>query len=122
MLQKLDGIPSYVAGFKATGEVTRDDYDTMLVPELERVDKEHGHIHFLMVMETPAREFSLGAWLQDAWQGIKHFRGWKKVAIVTDEKAIEKFSNVFSVMIPGQSRGFPLTQLEAAKTWVAGEA
>ena len=71
MLQKLRGMPSYVAAFKATGEVTKDDYNTVLVPEIERVDKEHGHIHFLMVMENSGKDFSLGAWLKDAAEGLK---------------------------------------------------
>jgi len=63
----------------------------------------------------------MGAWLQDALQGVKHFRGWNKVAIVTDEKGIEKFTDVFSTFIPGKAKGFSLTQLAEAKQWVMGE-
>ena len=121
MLEKLENMPSYVAAFRATGEVSKEDYKKLLVPEIERVDKEHGHIHFMMVMETPAESFSLGAWLQDALEGLKHYRGWKKVAIVADQKGIEKFSNIFSAIIPGSSKGFPLQELEQAKEWVSTE-
>ncbi|MFL5809092.1 MAG: STAS/SEC14 domain-containing protein [Flavisolibacter sp.] len=121
MLQKINDIPSYVAGFRATGEVTKDDYDSILVPEIEKVGKQHGHIHFLMVLETPVKDFSLGAWMQDAWQGLKHFRGWKKVAIVTPEKGVEKFTNIFSAIIPGKAKGFPPEQFNEAKNWVATE-
>lgn len=121
MLTRLEGMPAHVAAFKATGEVTKEDYENILVPEIERVDKQHGHIHFMMEMETPVKNFSLGAWLQDAWQGLKHFRGWKKVAIVTDEKGLEKFTGFFSAMIPGSSKGFSLSQLNEAKQWVAAE-
>jgi hypothetical protein len=78
MLVKLQDLPGYVAAFKATGRVNKDDYDNVLIPELERVDKEHGHIHFLLLLETSVKNFSAGAWLQDIWMGIKHFRGWKK--------------------------------------------
>ncbi|MEP6465289.1 MAG: hypothetical protein ABJB05_03245, partial [Parafilimonas sp.] len=67
MLKKIEDVPSYVAGFVATGEVTKDDYESVLIPELERVDKQHGHIHFLMILETPIKKFSIGAWMQDAW-------------------------------------------------------
>ena len=121
MLEKLAGMPSYVAAFKATGEVTQEDYEKVLVPEIERVDQQHGHIHFMMLMETPAKKFSFGAWLQDALEGLKHYRGWKKVAIVTDENAIAKFSNLFSALIPGSSKGFSLAELEQAKQWVSAE-
>jgi SpoIIAA-like len=121
MLTKLEGIPSYVAAFKARGEVTREDYENILVPEVERVDREHGHIHFMMVMETSAKNFSIGAWFKDAVLGLKHYRGWKKVAIVTDEKGIEKFSELFSAVIPGTVKGFALSQLPEARTWIATE-
>lgn len=121
MLAKIQGLPAYVAAFKATGKVDKDDYDNILIPELERVDKEHGHIHFLLVLETPVKNFSAGAWLQDIWMGIKHFRGWKKMAIVTGETGVEKFTDVFTHFVPGKARGFKLSELEAAKQWVALE-
>jgi hypothetical protein len=121
MLTKLENMPPHVAAFKATGEVTKDDYDKVLVPEIERVDKQHGHIHFLMQMETPAKNFSFGAWFQDAMEGLKHYRGWKKIAIVGDEKLIQKITNIFSAIIPGASKGFSLSQLNEAKQWVAAE-
>jgi hypothetical protein len=121
MLQKISGLPSYVAGFRATGEVSKEDYQSILIPEIERVDKEHGHIHFLMVLDTPAKNFTIGAWLQDAMQGLKHYRGWKKIAIVTDEKGIEKFTDLFSALVPGKAKGFPLAQESEARSWVARE-
>jgi hypothetical protein len=121
MLKKIEDIPAHVAGFVATGHVDKNDYDTILIPELERLDKEHGHIHFLMILETPVKNFSSGAWLQDAWMGLKHFRGWKKVAIVTDESGVETFTNKFSAFIPGKTKGFKLSEAEIAKKWVAEE-
>ncbi|MEP6683549.1 MAG: STAS/SEC14 domain-containing protein [Parafilimonas sp.] len=121
MLKKLEDVPSYVAGFVATGEVNKDDYSTVLVPELERLDKQHGHIHLLMILETPVKNFSIGAWLLDAWMGLKHFRGLKKVAIVTDETGVETFTNKISALIHGETRGFKLSEKEIAKNWVAEE-
>ena len=121
MLKKLENIPSYVAGFKATAEVSKDDYDNILKPEIERIDEQHGHIHFIMVLETPAKQFTFSAWMQDAIQGLKHYRGWKKVAIVSDETWIDTVSSTFSAFIPGESKGFKLSELEQAKQWVALE-
>ncbi|MGN6211691.1 STAS/SEC14 domain-containing protein [Parafilimonas sp.] len=121
MLTKITDVPDYVAAFKATGEIDKDDYKNVLMPEIERIDKAHGHIHFLYVLETPVKNFSVGAWIEDAWTGLKHFRGWKKIAIVTDEHAVEAITDKIGVMIPGETRGFKLSELEAAKKWVASE-
>ena len=115
MLTKITDVPDYVAAFKATGEIDKDDYKNVLMPEIERIDKAHGHIHFLYVLETPVKNFSVGAWIEDAWTGLKHFRGWKKIAIVTDEHAVEAITDKIGVMIPGETRGFKLSELEAAK-------
>ena len=121
MLKKIEDIPDYVVGFVATGNVDKNDYDNILVPELERLDKQHGHIHFLLVLETSVKNFSFGAWMEDAWMGLKHYRGLRKVAIVTDESGVETFTNKFSAFLPGKSKGFKLSELEAAKKWVAEE-
>jgi hypothetical protein len=121
MLTRIEDVPSYVVAFRATGEVNKDDYDKILMPAIDTADKLHGHIHFLFQLETPVKNFSTGAWLEDAWSGLKHYRGWKKVAIVSDEQAVETFTNKFSAFIPGQTKGFKLSELEAAKKWVAEE-
>jgi hypothetical protein len=121
MVTKIEDVAPHVAAFKATGKVDKHDYDNVLVPELERKGKEHGHLHMLMLLETPVKNFTLGAWLEDAWMGLKHFRGWKKIAIVTDEKPVETFTNNFSFVIPGEAKGFKLSELETAKEWVAEE-
>ncbi len=121
MLAKIENMPAYVAAFKATGEVDENDYKSVMIPELERINKEHGHLHLLMVLETPVKNFSLGAWMQDAWMGLKHFRGWRKIAIVTDEKVIETFTDKFGVLIPGKTKAFEHSELDVAKKWVAEE-
>jgi len=121
MLTKIEDVPQHVAAFKATGKVNKHDYDNVLAPELERKNKEHGHLHMLMLLETPVKNFTLGAWMEDAWMGLKHFRGWRKIAIVTNESAVETFTNKFSIVIPGEAKGFKLSELETANQWVAEE-
>jgi len=121
MVKKMTDVPDYVAGFEASGKIDKNDYDNIVLPELERVDKAHGHLHYIMVLKTPLKNFSLGAWMQDAWAGIKHFRGWKRIAIVSDEKTIENITDKFEWAVPGQSKGFKLSEIEKAKKWVAEE-
>lgn len=121
MLTKIEDVPDYVAAFKATGEVNKNNYETLLLPELERVDKMHGHIHFLLVLETPVKNFSIGAWLEDIWAGIKHFRGWKKMAIVSDENLVKSITDKISFFIPGKTKVFKLSETDIAKKWVAEE-
>jgi SpoIIAA-like len=121
MIEKLEGIPGYVAGFIASGKVTKQDYGDLVVPEVDRLVKEHGHIHFILVIKTDVGNFTAGAWMKDALVGVKHLSKWKKMAIVSDQKGVEKITSIISPVMPGKTKGFPLSELEAAKAWVSAE-
>jgi len=41
--------------------------------------------------------------------------------MATDEHAVEVFTDKFSAIIPGKAKGFKLSELEAAKAWIAAE-
>ncbi len=121
MISADNTLPTWVAAFKVTGEVTKEDYDNVVLPTVDRIYKQHGHLHFLLELNTPVSEFKAGAWMKDAALGIKHFTHWKKIAIVSDQTSVEKISNLISPLIPGKTRGFSLDELEEAKNWVASE-
>jgi hypothetical protein len=121
MLQLMTDLPKNVVGVRALGSVNKAEYERVLIPEFDRVAKEFGHINFIMVLETNVGNFSPGAWMDDVKEGIKHYKHWHKVAIVTDQKAVQKFTDFFSAVIPGESRGFPISDIELAKTWVSAE-
>jgi hypothetical protein len=119
MLQIMKDLPQHVVGVRAVGNVNRDDYEQTLVPAIEKVAKEYGEINFLMLLETDIGNFTYGAWMQDAKMSLKHFAKWNKIAIVTDQKVIEKISHFFSFVSPAQAKGFPVSDVELAKAWVA---
>lgn len=119
MLTRIDGLPSHVLGLKATGEVTKSDIENVLIPGLDALVEAYGKINYLLVLETEVKNFTIGAWLQDAKAGITNFLKWNKIAIVTSEKGVEKFSDVFGVVVPGTSKGFSPDELEEAMAWVA---
>lgn len=72
-----------------------------------------------MLLETDISNFTYGAWMQDAKLSLKHFAKWNKIAIVTDQKLIEKVSRIFNFVSPAQAKGFPVSAVEPAKAWVA---
>ena len=119
MLSIIQGLPDSVLGIKATGEVDAKDFETVLIPALETLVERTGMINYLLLLETPVKNFTIGAWLEDAKVGLKNFTKWHRIAVVTAEKGVEKFSDVFGIVVPGESKGFTLEQLEEAKLWVA---
>ena len=52
----------------------------------------------------------------------RHTAAYERVAIVSDESWLGPALRMLSVLVPGQLRGFPVAQLQSAKTWVAAGA
>jgi len=119
MLQIMKDVPQHVVGVRAVGKVDKDDYEQTLVPAIEKAAKEYGEINFLMLLETDISNFTYGAWMQDAKLSLKHFGKWNKIAVVTDQKVIEKISYIFNYVSPAEAKGFPVSDVELAKIWVA---
>jgi hypothetical protein len=112
-------LPEHVVGVRALGKVNKDDYEQTLVPVIERVAKEFGELNFIMVFETDISNFTYGAWMQDAKMSLKQFAKWNKIAIVSDQKIVEKISHIFNFISPAEAKGFPVSDIELAKAWVA---
>lgn len=118
MLTPIENLAPHIFGVKAKGEVTADDLKNVLLPGLSELATKLDEIYYLLVLETEVENFTVGAWFQDLAAGLKHFTKWKKMAIVTDQKAVEKFTDAFSYVSPGEARGFTLMQLDEAISWL----
>ena len=119
MLRYIKDLPDHVIGVHAAGEVSKDDYEKVFIPRLEELVERQGEINCLLILETDIGNFTAGAWWDDFKLGLKHFSQWNKIAIVTDQKLVEWFSDAFRLFIPGKSRGFSMTELDEAIKWVS---
>ena len=119
MVDILYDVPSHVSAFSLTGKVTEDDYKDVIMPAIDRMLKTSEKIHFLLVIKTEMSNFTTGAIAQDIWLGLKNITKWHRMAIVTDQLSVRKFTDVASYPLPGEAKGFSLAQLDEAKRWVA---
>lgn len=119
MLRFIEDLPSHVVGIHAVGDVTKEDYQNVLEPRLNDLENCQGEINYLLVLDTKVQNFSAGSWFEDLKIGLKHFTKWNKIAIVTDQKGVEWFSDVFRFFIPGKSKGYPLSELNEAIAWIS---
>jgi hypothetical protein len=118
MIEELRDLPQGVIGFEASGKISATDYRDVVLPALEQAFAA-GEVRFLIVM--PSFEGMSGAALwQDLKVGVEHFRGWKRIAIVTDIEWVTHLTWLFGWMTPGETKIFPLSQREEAIAWVAG--
>lgn len=113
--------PDNVAAFRASGEVTKQDYEKLVVPTVESLVNRTGQLNFLLELDTDLSNFSAGAWWEDLLIGLKNFGKWNRAAIVTDSENIISFTNAFSYIAPGEYKGFKKGELAVALLWVSGK-
>jgi len=121
MIEQMGGVQGNAVAFRASGDVTQDDFKSVVIPAVKELVKEYDELNFLMLIDTGVKSFSGGAWLQSILLGFKELTKWKRVAILTDKDALNWFTDVFSYLVPGEYKGFYPEQLPTAIEWIAGK-
>jgi hypothetical protein len=122
MVERIDDMPEGTIGFRASGEVTREDYRQVLEPAL-REAVASGEVRMLYITDSTF-EMDGGAVLEDAKTGLKlglsHLSVWKRTAVVTDVEWVSRAIRLFAWIAPGEVRVWALDGLAEAREWIAG--
>jgi len=120
MITEIREVPTNMVAFRATGEVTKEDFEKVVFPAVEKVVERTGELNYLLLLQTDAKNFTLGAWWKDMVLGLKELFKWRRAAIVTDSETIIHFTHIFSIFAPGIYKGFLPDEFDQAVTWVSG--
>lgn len=121
MIELIEGLPAGVIGLEAKGEVTDEDYDTVLIPAVEAAVERHEKVRLLYVLGAEFDGYTGAALWDDAKVGMSHLFSWERIAVVTDHDAYRRLVKGFGFMLPAKVRVFALAELEQAKDWVSAE-
>ncbi len=119
MIEVLTDLPDRVLGLRASGEVTADDYKTVLVPAIEEKLTRQTKVRLLYVLGDEFKGYTGGAAWEDAKVGMKHLTSFDRIAVVTDVDWIEKMVRAFGFALPGEVRVFGNDDLEPARRWIS---
>jgi len=119
MLQFIKDLPPHVVGIHAIGKVTKEDMETVLLPKINELVERQGEINYLLVLETDVQNWTAGAWWDDVKMGLKNFTKWNRIAVVSDQKGVQWFSDAFRFFVPGKSKGFAIAELDEAIAFVS---
>lgn len=122
MVERIEDMPAGTIGFRASGEMTGEDYRGILEPPMrEAVD--NGEVRLLFVVEDDFK-MDPGAFREDAKMGIelglRHLSAWKRTALVTDVEWVTRAISLFAWMAPGEVKVYGLAEEAEASAWVAG--
>jgi hypothetical protein len=120
MIEVLEDMPDGVVGVEVVGEVTAQDYETVLIPTFDAGRARHDPLNVVFVAGDRFTGFSAGALWDDTKYGFSHFKGWGRVALVTDIVWMRHLTHAFSWLAPNGMKVFPTTDLATAKAWAAG--
>ena len=115
----MQGLPDNTLGFEASGKVTGNDYETVLIPAVEAKLKEFSKVRMIYQLGTDFSGYDMEAMWDDTKIGLKHIKAWEKIAVVSDTEWIRSAVHVFGFAIPGHVRVFKNDELADAKKWVA---
>ena len=119
MFKFIIGLPPDVMAIEAIGKVTHEDYRDTLIPKAEAMMAK-GPIRMLYLIGKEFTGFELEALWDDGVFGLKHWRDFSHIAVVTDHALIGSIINMFKPFFHGEIRLFRLAELPAAKDWITG--
>jgi len=118
VLETLQNLPDGVDGVRATGTVTRDDYERIFTPLLERAHSEGRRIRLLYEFPAEFKGFTAGAGLEDMRLGMKYLRLFERCAFVTNVAWIRDATRLFGAMMPCATRAFSIDEHAQAVEWL----
>lgn len=118
MIEALKGFPDNVVAVACHGQVTKHDYETMLVPAVQEALGRHDKVRVYYRIGPDFAGIDPGAIWEDLKVGIGHLPQWERIAVVTDVDWIGHAIRAFSFLVHGEVRVFPVAEASTARDWI----
>ena len=118
MIEIISNQPDNVLAFTAHGQVTAEDYESVLIPAVEAKLIENPKIRLLYNLGSDFSGFETEALWDDAKVGFQHLTAWEKIAVVSDNQWVLGLTKVFGFIMPCPVKVFNGNQLADANEWV----
>jgi hypothetical protein len=119
MLEAIDNLPSDVWGVRASGTVSRDDYERFVLPRLEDARREGRRLRFLYHLGPEFSGFTPGAAWEDFRVGLQYLRLFERCAVVTDVDWLRVAARGTAMLMPCPVKVFGNAALQDAIDWLA---
>jgi len=119
MIEPIEDLPENVVGFRASGRVTEQDYESVIVPAVERASGSRRRIRLLYQLAPDFEGFDPnGSWTDPRIES-RHRRHWSRVAVVTDLGWLRRATRALGFTQPAEVRVFENRALDEAREWLS---
>lgn len=122
MIKLLDGFPEGTVAVACEGQVTREDYEKILIPRVNGALARHDKVRIYYEIGPSFSGIDAGALWEDTKVGVEHLPRWERMAVVTDVSWIRLAVGAFRFVIPGKLRVFDMAQADQARSWIKASA
>lgn len=117
MILKLNDTPDTLVAFVACEEITKADFDNVVLPAADELVLRTGKLNYLLVVADTIKKWSLDLRLKEAMPALTR---WNRAAIVTDADRIQWLTVLFRSIVPVELRAFTHSEIDQAINWVSG--
>ncbi|HEX3945892.1 MAG TPA: STAS/SEC14 domain-containing protein [Rhizomicrobium sp.] len=118
MLNVLTEFPDDILAVEWQGEVTAEDYRSVLIPAALAKIRQHGHLRMLAVLGPSFETITARAMWEDAKLGFGHLSDFSRIAIVTDIPWIRDSVRLFAPLFRNPVRVFSNADQVTAEAWI----
>lgn len=119
MIERIQGLPAGVEGLRAKGQVTKDDYVTILQPILDEARSQGRRIRLLYHLGPDFEGFTAGAAWEDGRIGLQYLRLFERCAVVSDIGWIRESMRLAGALMPCPVKVFSNAEWQDSLAWLS---
>ncbi len=118
MIKLISNLPDKVLAITATGQVTSDDYRTVVTPAVNSRRAVHSTLRLLYHVPPAFKKFTTTALWDDAQIGLHCLQDFERVAMVTDVDWLKILASGLQPDSSIEIRVFSHNELDKAHDWI----
>jgi hypothetical protein len=118
VLKRMEDLPADILGIEAHGKLTREDYETVMVPLFAELRKQGKQARFLYRVGADFDGYTMGGVWEDLRLGMRYLRQFERCAIVSDVEWITKSAQLMGPLMPCPVKTFKGSETSQAVAWL----
>ena len=121
MIQILENFPDEILAIYVEGKITGKEYEHILTPAVEAKLKRHPKIRLFCHVGLSFNGLDFRAVVDDIKMAFQHFTDWEKMAVVSDNKFVNRIAKFLGRFMPIDIPIFHEADMAEARNWITGD-